>query len=46
MDQPAAGGTEYAEYLLIDDLLRLQCPLTPGADDELRREVAADSPHG
>ncbi|TMC49413.1 MAG: tryptophan 2,3-dioxygenase [Chloroflexi bacterium] len=35
MDQPAAGGTEYAEYLLIDDLLRLQCPLTPGADDEL-----------
>jgi hypothetical protein len=30
-----AGGTEYAAYLLIDDLLRLQRPLTPGADDEL-----------
>jgi tryptophan 2,3-dioxygenase len=35
MDQPAAGGTEYAEYLLIDDLLRLQRPLTPGAHEEL-----------
>ena len=30
-----AGGTEYAAYLLIDDLLRLQRPLTPGAHDEL-----------
>jgi tryptophan 2,3-dioxygenase len=32
--QPA-GGTEYAAYLLIDDLLQLQRPLTPGAHDEL-----------
>src|SRR4051794_6439884 len=32
--QPA-GGTEYAAYLLIDDLLELQRPLTPGAHDEL-----------
>ncbi len=32
--QPA-GGTDYAEYLLIDDLLRLQRPLTPDAHDEL-----------
>ena len=32
---PAAGGTDYAQYLLIDDLLRLQRPLTPGAHDEL-----------
>ena len=32
--QPA-GGTEYAAYLLIDDLLELQQPLTPGAHDEL-----------
>jgi tryptophan 2,3-dioxygenase len=32
--QPA-GGTEYAAYLLIDDLLGLQRPLTPGAHDEL-----------
>ncbi len=32
--QPA-GGTEYAAYLLIDDLLDLQRPLTPGAHDEL-----------
>jgi tryptophan 2,3-dioxygenase/ribonuclease HI len=31
----AAGGTDYAQYLLIDDLLRLQRPLTPGAHDEL-----------
>ena len=30
-----AGGTDYATYLLIDDLLRLQRPLTPGAHDEL-----------
>jgi tryptophan 2,3-dioxygenase len=32
--QPA-GGTEYAAYLLIDDLLELQRPLTPDAHDEL-----------
>jgi tryptophan 2,3-dioxygenase len=32
--QPS-GGTDYAEYLLIDDLLRLQRPFTPGAHDEL-----------
>jgi tryptophan 2,3-dioxygenase len=32
--QPA-GGTEYAAYLLIDDLLELQRPLTPEAHDEL-----------
>src|SRR3954453_16017190 len=32
--QPA-GGTEYAAYLLIDDLLELQRPLTPAAHDEL-----------
>jgi tryptophan 2,3-dioxygenase/ribonuclease HI len=31
----AAGGTDYATYLLIDDLLRLQRPLTPGSHDEL-----------
>ena len=30
-----AGGTDYASYLLIDDLLELQRPLTPGAHDEL-----------
>jgi ribonuclease HI len=30
-----AGGTDYAEYLLIDDLLSLQRPITPGAHDEL-----------
>ena len=30
-----AGGTDYESYLLIDDLLRLQRPLTPGAHDEL-----------
>ena len=30
-----AGGTEYAAYLLIDDLLELQRPLTPEAHDEL-----------
>ena len=36
--QPPAGrtgGTDYATYLLIDDLLGLQRPLTPGAHDEL-----------
>ena len=36
--QPAAGrsgGTDYATYLLIDDLLGLQRPLTPDAHDEL-----------
>jgi tryptophan 2,3-dioxygenase len=32
--QPA-GGTDYARYLLIDDLLDLQRPLTPEAHDEL-----------
>jgi len=31
----SAGGTDYATYLLIDDLLRLQRPLTPTAHDEL-----------
>jgi ribonuclease HI len=30
-----AEGTEYATYLLIDDLLELQRPLTPEAHDEL-----------
>ena len=30
-----AGGTDYATYLLIDDLLGLQRPLTPDAHDEL-----------
>jgi len=30
-----AGGTEYAAYLLIDDLLELQQPITPEAHDEL-----------
>ena len=30
-----AGGTEYAAYLFIDDLLELQRPITPGAHDEL-----------
>jgi tryptophan 2,3-dioxygenase len=36
--QPApgrSGGTDYATYLLIDDLLGLQRPLTPDAHDEL-----------
>src|SRR5215207_2896309 len=32
--QPA-GGTDYAAYLLIDDLLELQRPITPEAHDEL-----------
>ena len=31
----ASGGTDYASYLFIDDLLELQRPLTPGAHDEL-----------
>jgi len=30
-----SGGTDYATYLLIDDLLNLQQPLTPDAHDEL-----------
>ena len=30
-----AGGTEYAAYLFIDDLLELQRPITPEAHDEL-----------
>ena len=30
-----SGGTDYATYLLIDDLLDLQRPLTPDAHDEL-----------
>src|SRR3954447_20487894 len=30
-----SGGTDYASYLLIDDLLELQRPLTPDAHDEL-----------
>ena len=34
-DDAPSGGTDYATYLLIDDLLRLQRPLTPGAHDEL-----------
>jgi len=34
LDGEPQGGTEYATYLLIDDLLRLQRPLTPGAHDE------------
>jgi tryptophan 2,3-dioxygenase len=40
VDAPApaaqrSGGTDYAKYLLIDDLLNLQRPLTPDAHDEL-----------
>ena len=35
-----AGGTDYANYLLIDELLQLQRPLTPGAHDELLFIVA------
>ena len=31
----ATGGTDYATYLLIDDLLSLQRPITEGAHDEL-----------
>jgi tryptophan 2,3-dioxygenase/ribonuclease HI len=30
-----AGGTDYAEYLLIDELPRLQRPITAGAHDEM-----------
>ena len=33
--RPRSGGTDYATYLLIDDLLGLQRPFTPGAHDEL-----------
>ena len=32
---PGSGGTDYASYLFIDDLLELQRPITPGAHDEL-----------
>jgi tryptophan 2,3-dioxygenase len=35
MEGTGSGGTDYATYLLIDDLLRLQRPLTPAAHDEL-----------
>ena len=35
LDEAPQEGTEYAGYLRIDDLLRLQEPLTPGAHDEL-----------
>jgi tryptophan 2,3-dioxygenase len=35
VDERRSGGTDYASYLLIDDLLRLQRPITPGAHDEL-----------
>jgi ribonuclease HI len=35
LDGNDAEPTEYAGYLRIDDLLRLQHPLTPGAHDEL-----------
>jgi tryptophan 2,3-dioxygenase len=35
MEGNGSGGTDYATYLLIDDLLRLQRPLTPEAHDEL-----------
>ncbi len=37
LDEPTAqaGGTDYATYLLIDDLLDLQRPLTPEAHDEM-----------
>lgn len=35
-DRPAPHeGTEYSTYLLVDDLLRLQRPLTAGAHDEM-----------
>jgi tryptophan 2,3-dioxygenase len=34
-EEVTAGGTDNATYLLIDDLLRLQRPLTPEAHDEL-----------
>ena len=35
LSRQPAGGTDYATYLLIDDLLELQRPITPGAHDEL-----------
>ena len=35
LDDKPQEGTEYAGYLRIDDLLRLQQPLTPEAHDEL-----------
>jgi ribonuclease HI len=35
LDDAPQEGTEYAGYLRIDDLLRLQQPLTPEAHDEL-----------
>jgi tryptophan 2,3-dioxygenase/ribonuclease HI len=35
LDSRSSGGTDYATYLLIDDLLGLQRPLTPDAHDEL-----------
>lgn len=35
MKDRRSGGTDYAKYLLIDDLLRLQRPLTPDAHDEM-----------
>lgn len=35
MPERQSGGTDYATYLLIDDLLRLQRPLTPDAHDEM-----------
>jgi ribonuclease HI len=35
LDDEPQDGTEYAGYLRIDDLLRLQQPLTPEAHDEL-----------
>src|SRR5688500_6481251 len=35
MQEGQSGGTDYATYLLIDDLLQLQRPLTEGAHDEL-----------
>ncbi len=35
MSEGRSGGTDYARYLLIDDLLELQRPLTPEAHDEL-----------
>ena len=34
-ERQPTGGTDYAQYLLIDDLLHLQRPLTPEAHDEL-----------
>jgi tryptophan 2,3-dioxygenase/ribonuclease HI len=35
LDSAGAAPTDYSGYLRIDDLLRLQHPLTPGAHDEL-----------